>query len=141
MRVTLDTNVLVSGTFWIGNSFRIMVLADTDKLISITSQELINEYYKTINSDEIIDKMSEKSLKVMKIVDRVIKKSEIVEPFTRLNIIKDDPDDNKVLECAIAGKVDCIVSKDNHFLKLKTFSGIPIMTSDEFAIKYFKSPQ
>ena len=55
MKVTLDTNVLVSGTFWTGSSFRIMVLVDTDRIISITSEELINEYYEAINSDEITD--------------------------------------------------------------------------------------
>ncbi|GEM_PF-6342315 len=49
---------------------------------------------------------------------------------------KDDPDDNMILECAIAGNVDCIVSNDKHLAKLKKFRNIPILTPDEFAEKH-----
>ena len=132
MKVTLDTNVLVSGTFWTGDSFHIMVLVDTNKITNITSKWILNEYYETINSDEIIDKISEKSLRMMKIIDKVIKKSKIVETSIRLNIVKDDPDDNRILECAKAGNVDYIISNDKHILKLKQFRHIPILTPKEF---------
>ncbi len=43
MKVTLDTNVLVSGTFWTGDSFRILNLIDKNKLRNITSKEIIKE--------------------------------------------------------------------------------------------------
>jgi len=54
----------------------------------------------------------------------------------KINVIEDDPDDNKVLECAIAGNVDCIVTNDKHLLKLKEYNGIKILTPDEFVGKY-----
>ena len=132
MKVILDTNVLISGTFWTGNSFRILDLIDKNKLRNITSKEIIKEYYEVINSDEIIDKVEDKKLKMLKIAHKVINNSEIVVPSVKINIIKDDPDDNKILECAIAGNVDCIVSNDKHLLKLKEFKGIKILTPKEF---------
>jgi putative PIN family toxin of toxin-antitoxin system len=39
---------------------------------------------------------------------------------------KDDPDDNRVLACAMAGRADYIVSGDRHLLNLKAHAGIPI---------------
>lgn len=56
----------------------------------------------------------------------------MVEPSEKLSIVKDDSDDNKILECAKTGKVDFIVSNDNHLLKLKNFENIPIITPQEF---------
>lgn len=136
MKVTLDTNVLVSGTFWTGDSFTILNSIYKNKLRNITSKEIIKEYYEVINSDEIIDKIKDKRLRMLKIVHRVINNSEVVEPSMKIDIIKDDPDDNKILECAIAGNVDCIVSNDKHLLKLKEYKNIPILTPDEFVEKY-----
>ena len=56
----------------------------------------------------------------------------IVEPDFSLAVIKDDPDDDRVLECAVAGKADHIVSGDRHLLKLCAYEGIPIMTARQF---------
>ena len=57
MKVTLDTNVLISGTFWTGDSFRILDLIDRKKIICVLSEQIIEEYYKTAQSNEIIEKM------------------------------------------------------------------------------------
>ena len=135
MKVTLDTNILVSGTFWTGDSFRILDKIDRGKIKSITSRGIITEYYKTINSDEIIGKIKNKELLFFRITEKVIKKSKIVEPKTKINIIKDDPGDNKVLECAKAGNVDYLISNDKHMLKLKKFENISILTPADFLKK------
>ena len=132
MRITLDTNILVSGTFWTGASFRILDLVDRKKLRSISSKEIIEEYYGVINSDEIIDKIERKKLIIYKLVEKIIKNSEITEPRTKLSIVKEDPDDNKILECAKEGRVDYIITQDEHLLKLKKFENIPILKPDDF---------
>lgn len=131
MKVTLDTNVLVSATFWTGNSFKIIKLIDDKKIQCILSEEIIEEYNRVANSDEIIEKVENKSLMVSKIVENVISDSLIVMPALKLNVIE-DPDDNKILECAVEGKADCIISQDNHLLKLKEYKGIKILTPKEF---------
>jgi putative PIN family toxin of toxin-antitoxin system len=107
-------------------------LVDFNEVSSILSVDLVLEYRKVISSDEIMDKVEDKKLVLSKIVQRVIEKSIIVEPTTKLNIVKEDPDDNKVLECAKAGKVDLVITNDNHLLKLKEFEGIKIVTPQEF---------
>ena len=56
----------------------------------------------------------------------------LITPRTVLDVIKDDPDDNRVLECAAEGKADYIVSGDRHLLKLESYAGIPILNVRQF---------
>jgi hypothetical protein len=49
-----------------------------------------------------------------------------------LTLIEDDPDDNRVLECAEEGKADVIVSGDHHLLRLESFGNTPILRVREF---------
>jgi len=57
---------------------------------------------------------------------------EFVEPKKKLELIKDDPDDNIVLECALEGNVDYIISGDEHLLELKKFENIRIVSANDF---------
>ena len=132
MKVTLDTNILVSGAFWTGDSFQILDMIDKGKLKHVSSKEIINEYHKVISSDKIIDKIRDKKLIILKVVQKVIINSKIVEPSVKLDIVKDDPNDNKVLECAKEGKVDYVITNDGHLLKLKEFEDIKIVTPTDF---------
>jgi predicted nucleic acid-binding protein len=58
--------------------------------------------------------------------------SELVSTIATLAVIKADPDDDRVLECAIAGRADHIVSGDRHLLKLGSYKNIPIVTVRQF---------
>ena len=132
MKITLDTNILVSGTFWSGDSFKILKLVDQRKIELIISEEIIKEYYKVINSEEIIEKIKGKNLILNKSVQKIILNSTIVIPKEKFNMVKEDKEDNKILECAFEGKADYVTSKDNHLLKLKEFKGIKIINPKEF---------
>jgi len=48
----------------------------------------------------------------------------LVNPYFNWNLIENDPDDNKFVDCAVAGNVDYIITNDNHFNILKDF-GFP----------------
>jgi predicted nucleic acid-binding protein len=62
----------------------------------------------------------------------ITKSSEIVMPQTIPNVIKEDPDDNHILACALAGKANLIVSRDLDLLRLKTYETIGIMSPIDF---------
>jgi len=48
----------------------------------------------------------------------------LVDPRLRVNVIKEDPPDNKFLECAVEAKADYLISGDKeHLLPLKNFQG------------------
>lgn len=132
MKVVLDTNVLVSGTFWTGDSFRIIRKIDLKDIMLILSKELLDEYDETIRSEEILEKIENKNLIMNKIIKRVIEDALIISPETKFDIIKEDPDDNRILECAFEGKADYIITQDGHLLKLGEFEGIKIIMPDGF---------
>ena len=56
----------------------------------------------------------------------------VIAPRTVLSVVSADPDDNRILECAVAGKADIIVSNDHHLLDLKICAGIPIVAEPDF---------
>ena len=55
-----------------------------------------------------------------------------VTPTQALEVIKEDPDDNRILECASAAKSDYIVSEDKDLLRLGTYSGIRVVNVSDF---------
>jgi len=132
MRIVADTNVLVSAIFWKGDSDRIMGEVDKGKITLVLSEDIIRELLKVLDSDEMLQKIRKKELRFQLTVEKIVSLAEIVAPDEKLDVVKDDPDDNIILECAKKGAVDFIVTNDNDLLKLREFNGIPIVTPGEF---------
>ncbi len=63
--------------------------------------------------------------------DEIELTSELVFPVGGLDVLHDDPSDNVVLETAILGEADLIVSSDRHLLSLRTFQGIRVLRAAE----------
>jgi putative PIN family toxin of toxin-antitoxin system len=51
----------------------------------------------------------------------------VLKPSERISVVADEPD-NRILECAVAGNADMVVTGDKHLLDLKTYEGIEIVT-------------
>ena len=132
MRITVDTNVLISATFWNGDSSRIMEKVERNEIELVLSKEIIKEFSEVLNYKEIQDKIRNKNLEMKRTVAKVVTLSLIVEPTEKLKVVKDDPDDDKFIECAKAGNANFIISNDNHLLKLKEFEGIRIVSPSDF---------
>ncbi len=138
MKITVDTNILVSATFWTGASDRILEKAEKKEIEIVLSQEIMKEYIKVLNYKEIQDKIKDKNLEMNRTVEKITAISKFVEPKEKLQVVKDDPSDDKFIECAKTGNVNYIVSNDKHLLKLKEFEGIKIITPEEFLKKIEK---
>jgi putative PIN family toxin of toxin-antitoxin system len=52
--------------------------------------------------------------------------AEIVQPTTSIQVVR-DPKDDPIVECAVDGKADMIVSLDKDLLTLKAYNNIPIL--------------
>lgn len=137
MRIVLDTNIYISAALKAGLSEEIIKLAFKTNLITLlTSQEILEELknkllYKFERSDAIADIF----------INRIRKIAEVIEIREKLDIVKRDPKDNKILECALSGKADIIVTADQDLIKIKTFKGISIVhpkTLSWIFPKYFK---
>jgi putative PIN family toxin of toxin-antitoxin system len=130
-RIVMDTNVLISGTFWTSPSFHILQNINTGKIVLIVSPAILREYDDVLHRDEILDKTAY-SRERAQAAAKIVAKAMLVEPAERIKAVKDDPDDDKFLEAAIAGNASHIVSQDNHLLSLKEFRGIKILTPEDF---------
>ncbi len=131
MKITVDTNTLISATFWYGDSFKIINMAENKELDLILSKSIFKEFFGVLHYDEIQEKIKDKNLEMKRTIAKIVSISSIVEPKQKFNICE-DPKDNIVLECAAEGKVDFIITQDKHLLKLKEFKGIKIVTPKEF---------
>ena len=60
------------------------------------------------------------------------------EQSARIPDDEDEPDDNKILECALCGKADYIVSGDRHLLELEEYKGIKILPTKRM-LEIFKN--
>ena len=132
MIIVLDTNIIISGTFWTGASFKILELVDKKEIRIIVTVEILKEYDKIIHSEEIIEKTIIYQEIKIKALYKILSKATIVDPKEKIEIIRDDPEDNKFIEAAQEGKAGYIISNDKHLLKLKQYKQILIITPEEF---------
>jgi len=132
MRITVDTNLLISATFWYGDSNKIIEKVEKKEIELVLSKEILDEFRDVLDYDEIKEKIKKKNLEMIWTVEKVRELSTIIEPSEKLKVVKDDPDDDKIIECAKSGKVDFIVSSDNHLLKLKSYENIKILPPSDF---------
>ncbi len=131
MNITVDTNILVSATFWYGASFKIITMAENKEIDLMLSKDIIKEFFGVLQYEEIQEKIKDKNLEMKRTVAKIVSISYIVEPKQRVSICEDEKD-NMVLECAKEGKSKYIITKDEHLLKLKEFEGIKIVTPEDF---------
>ena len=134
LRITPDTNILISATISGGNEYELLKLAKLGKIKLVLSLPILKEFFEVISRT----KFSFSAKIIDEILANIISISDIVFPREKLDIIKDDPSDNMVLECALAGNSDYIISGDNHLLSLKKFKNIRIVRSVDILrfIKY-----
>src|SRR3989344_8515374 len=105
MRVVLDTNVFISGIFWGGMSGEILAAAEDEQFELVTSLECIYELHRVLS--EFKDKLGSDFVEFW--TRFAISKSLIVLPQIHFKEIKSDPDDDKFLDAAVAGKASYIV--------------------------------
>ena len=58
----------------------------------------------------------------------------LVKPKISIKKIRQDPADNRILECAAEGHIEYVVSGDSHLLELKQYKAIPIVTPSQFLV-------
>ncbi|SRR6266568_2701250 len=122
MRVVFDTNIYIAAALRGGFAEDIIALADKGAIILLISNEIISEL-----ESKLISKFDFSKEQINFIIRRIKKLSVIIQPAEKIIQIQRDPDDNKILECAVAGKADLIVSADQDLIQLKEYNGIPII--------------
>ena len=129
MRFVLDTNIIVSALYRGGKPATILALAHHGEIQLVISPFLLDELKRTLQKERF-------HLTPALIQDylRYVTRSAItLSPRFTLSLFrgKDEPD-NRVLECAVAGGVQFIITGDDAILRLGTYQGITILKPAHF---------
>jgi putative PIN family toxin of toxin-antitoxin system len=127
-RVVLDSNVIVSGLGWSGPPAKIVDAALEGRFALLTSEPLLAELRRVLAYPKLAKVIDEAE----RLVDLVAASGEVIQTSSVLAVV-DDESDNRVLEAAVDGGADYIVSGDDDLLGLGSFQAIPIVTPGEFA--------
>ncbi len=129
MKVVFDTNVVASASFWRGAPFDCLAAWAQGQCLAVVSSNLLAEYHETV--EEL--RLDYPNRKYVEWVTALTEAAELVFPAERASGATPDPDDEMILECALAAEADFIVSGDKkHLLVLRQFQGIPIVSPAEF---------
>ena len=116
MRVVFDTNILVSALVFPGgqgDAALRRIIGGMDQLVM--SKAILDELLEVLGR-----KFARDAEELAHVAVFVSELAMVVVPRHRLRVVKDDPD-NRILECAIAGRAEAIVTGDKALLALKTF--------------------
>jgi hypothetical protein len=123
----IDTNVVISAFVGHGKP-QSLVTKLLEEHVVVTSREMLAELADVL-SREKFKEVKETQAKTF--VSILASKSVLVRTKQHLRIIPEDPDDDMVLNTALSGKADYIVTGDTHLLNLREFRGIRIVTVNE----------
>ena len=127
LRAVLDTNVYFSAFTHKGPPFRIWQEAVNRSFILLVSPAILREIAGVLRED--LQWQATDIVAHLKLVARI---AEIISPKVSLQVIAEDPADDRILECALAGGADLIVSGDRPLRKLRSFRGIGIVQPSDF---------
>lgn len=130
-KAVIDTNVFIS-SFFGGIPREIIDLWKEGRIIICLSKAIIEEYVKVLNRLGIGD------VEIKKLISLFSEgyNSIFTTSTPKLDIVKDDPDDNKFIECAVALDCNIIISGDKHLLNIKKYFDIEIFSPRAFVEKY-----
>jgi len=126
--VVFDTNILLSGLGWRGKPYECIKLARTGLIEGLTCKEILQEL-----SEKLEFRLKFSPEQVTDTIIDLLTCLRLVTITNTLNVINNDPDDNKILECALVGKASHIVTGDRrHLLPLSKYENISIVSADNF---------
>ncbi len=139
-RVVVDTNLIISGTTTSGTIPSELIESwRDDEYILVTSPQIVEEVKEVMNRPKIKKRFSFTSREIDKFIENLTTKAFVTPGILEVNVIKNDPDDNKFIACAIEGSAGYIISGDKkHVLSLGDYRGIKIVTARTFLEEYLK---
>lgn len=127
-KVVLDTNILISALGWNGNPKEIFNLVLDGEFELFIAEKQLEELKEVMNYPKFSFTEDQKS----RFLTLLLSIAKVVSISGKIKVIKEDPDDDIILESAIENSVDFIISGDEHLLKLQKYLNVKIVTASEF---------
>jgi len=126
IKVTLDSNILISAIVYGGKPEKVFRLILEKKIIAYISLVIIAEVIEVLTK-----KFRFNQIKLRQTERKIRKNLRVINPTQIINIVR-DPDDNRVLEAAVEGNCDFIITGDKDLLGLEKYKNIKILTAENF---------
>ena len=128
MIVVFDTNVVISALLSPkGSPAKVIDQWETEAFDLATSMQLLDELERALEYKRVKKYFKQPQEKINALLKRIRAVGIMVDPQFALNVVADDPDDNRVLECAVAANASYIISGDDHLLDLEKYQGIVVL--------------
>ncbi len=132
-KVVIDTNVFVSGLTFKGKPREILDLVWRGDIEASISSFILREVEETLKKDFGWDRDQ-----IRNTIEKIKAKTILIYPKNKVSVIKEKDDDNRILECAIEGDVQYLISGDSkHLLPLKEYQKTKILSPAEFLRLFF----
>ena len=125
----IDTHVVVSALLFGETPAKLVDLWKKGNIAPLITDEIIAEYIRVLAYPKF--KLTEEEINYI-IHQEILPFFNVVKSKPGPSIIKEDPDDDKFIQCAKAGKAKVIISGDRHLLAVKSHQGINILTTAQF---------
>ena len=134
MRAVVDANIVVSRSLSEVGASAVLLRAwrQSSTFELLVSDEILDEYERALRYPRVRRRNGMTDGAVRDLIADFRRFASLVVPQERLAVVKDDPDDDKYVECAVEGDASYIVSGDRHLLALGEYRGIRIVTPREF---------
>ena len=130
LKAVIDTSVFVSALIKSPSCRKIIQALEKESFILVVSSDILAELIGVIARPKFHHVVNRDI--AARLIEVIKTQALFVNPGFRLSIVKDDPDDNCFLEAALTARANCIVSLDNHLLKLGSFRGISVVKPTAF---------
>ena len=130
-RVTLDSNVYLSGFVFGGKPKRVLEMAIDGEIEVAVSDPIIQEVRR-----HLLGKFGWSEPRAAEAVESIAEFAKHVTPTETIDTVPTDPDDNRVLECAVSAGSQTIVTGDDDLLRLVAFRGIEIVRVADFLTRF-----
>lgn len=133
MKAVLDVGQFVSATIIAkGHPGQILSAWRQDAFKLVTSMPILEDLRRVLAYPRIRKRHQWNDQEIDLFVDSLALAASLTSGKFELDVVKADPSDDKVLACAVEGRVDYIVASDEHLTKFQSFQGIPIVTPRRF---------
>jgi uncharacterized protein len=131
MRLVIDTNIVVSGTFWRGAPWRLLRQLELGHAIACSSPILLEELADVLLRDKFDERFAAAQTTAMQVFLAFADECELFDAIPLPEPIAPDPDDDWVIATALCANADLIVTGDKPFLELGRVGDVRIVTVAE----------
>jgi putative PIN family toxin of toxin-antitoxin system len=132
MKAVFDTNVLVAAFLTEGICAKLLTRARKNQFLLLISPDILREFDRVLSK-----KFSSSAQQIEEAHQIILEAAHLLEPLSLVvSGVCRDPDDDRILSCAVAAKADYLISGDSDLLDLKKSRGIKIVNPKTFELLF-----